>query len=60
MYQFLYYVYYGFTALLLAAVVWSLLRKSIDGDELRKKIPYEKAIAALVFVPLLLRLLGVK
>ncbi len=60
MYQLLYYVYYGFTGLLFAALVWSILRKPMDGDELRKKIPFEKATAALVFIPLLLRLLGIK
>ena len=60
MYQFLYYVYYGFAALLLIAVIWSMLRKTIEGDELRKPIMHEKMMAALVFVPLILRLLGVK
>lgn len=60
LYQLLFYVYYGFAALLLLAVIWSMVRKPDESNPLYKAIPQEKMIAALVFVPLILRLLGVK
>ncbi|MDK9698638.1 MAG: hypothetical protein OEM52_00615 [bacterium] len=60
MYHVLYWIYFAFTALFLAALLWSLLRKPDETNPIRKRIPHEAMMAAIVLVPVLLRLLGVK